>query len=211
MKKILSLALVVFTFVCVLSGCGSDIYYDGKYDSENFALNTDIDGVRFLIPVDYNNMKQTQEEINKKLQSIKNENDKIKFINSRVTYVTNGTDYQLVKPNEFFLYVLNLKGLKGVESFDDVADLPKTFGIKKFISLEAGNVEKHSSVTKNGCTRSIFNANIKDLETRSEYYGYVSIIEDSSKGTVYAIIAGFGDKEHYNTTKAIAENFYLAE
>ena len=212
MKKIISLALILLTFTLTLAGCGGkDIYFDGKYDSAKYALNTDLDGARFLVPVEYNNVKQSQEEINNELKKIESKDEQLKFIQTRVTYVTDGTDYQIIKPGEFYLYVLNLKGLKNIDQLTDLSTLSQALGVDKFISFKDSNVEKYKCEKKNDYARATFSAIITDLQFKTDYQGYVSIIEDSDKGTVYAIVVGFGDTKHNSTAKEIATNLYLAE
>lgn len=211
MKRFVSIVLVISTLVFMLAGCGGNIYFDGKYDSEKYALNSDINDVRFLIPVEYNSIKQTQNEINKQLESIKSEDEKVNYIKDRVTYVTNGTDFQIIKPAEFYLYVLNLNGIKNIEKLTELTSLPKSFGISDFMSFENADVKKYDCATKNGCTRATFSAKINDLTMQTQYSGYVSMIEDTENNKVFAIIVGYGDGKNNDTAKEIAENFYLAD
>jgi|GEM_PF-2379975 len=211
MKKITAFALVLCIFVCTLSGCGKSIYFDGKYDSDKFALCSELKDIRFLIPADYDNMKQSNDDIKTALDSIKSEQEKLEYLEKHVTYTTNGIDYQLIKPSEFYLYVLNLDGIKDIKKFDDVSTLPKSFGVESFIKLEKGDVNENTSLTVNECTRVVFSAVITDITMKAQYLGYVSIIEDSAKNKVYAIIVGYGDEKHSDAAKEIAENFFFAK
>ncbi len=211
MKKITAFSLVLIAFACILSGCEKDIYFDGKYDSEKFSLCSELNDVRFLIPKEYYDVKQTTGDIEGELKNIENENERFEYIKNRVIYKTDGIDYQIIKPTEFYLYVLNLDGVKGIEKLNDVTSLPKTFGVDSFIKLDNNDADKNTCDTKEGRTRAIFSTVITDTTMNAQYLGYVSIIEDQENNKVYAILIGYGDKNHDVTSKAIAENFYLSK
>ncbi|NCC86669.1 MAG: hypothetical protein EOM05_02215 [Clostridia bacterium] len=211
MKRITSIAIVICVFVCALSGCGKSIYFNGKYDSDNFALCSSLKDVRFLIPADYDNMKQPNEDVEKALDDISTDQEKLEYLENHVAYTTNGIDYQLLKPSEFYLYVLDLEGIKSIEDFNDVTTLTETFGIESFIKLENASVNENTSLTVNKCTRVIFSTIITDLTMNIQYLGYISIIEDTTENKTYAIVVGYGDENHDDSAKEIAENFFFAE
>ena len=211
MKRVTSIAIVICIFICALSGCGKSIYFNGKYDSDKFALCSDLKDVKFLIPADYDNMKQPNEDVEKALDDILSEQDKFEYLKNHVAYATNGIDYQLIKPSEFYLYVLDLEGIKDIKSLDDVTTLPKTFGVESFIKLENGSVNENTILTVNKCTRVVFSTVITDLTMETQYLGYISIIEDTSENKAYAIVVGYGDENHNDTAKEIAENLFFSE
>lgn len=211
MKKISAFCLVTILIACMFSGCEKGIYFDGKYDSEKFALCSDLSDVKFLIPKEYNDLKQPLKDIEAEINNIETEEGKLDFIKTRVVFQSDGIDYLISKHADFYLYVLDLDGVKGIEKINDATNLAKIFGVDSFIKIENNDVSKNTCDTTKGCTRATFSTIITETDIGTQYVGYVSIIEDSQNNKIYAILVGYGDDNHDVTSKAIADNFYLSK
>lgn len=211
MKKISAFSLIIILVACVFSGCEKDIYFDGKYDTEKFALCSDLSDVKFLIPKEYNDLKQPLKDIEAEIQNIETEEEKLDFIKSRVVFQSDGVDYLISKHTDFYLYVLDLDGVRGIERIEDATKLAKIFGVDSFLKIENNDTSKNTCKTKKGRTRCTFSTIITETDIGNKYVGYVSIIEDPETNKVYAILVGYGDDKHDVTSKAIADNFYLTK
>lgn len=201
MKRYIALLAAAVLIITCFAGCNkTDLYYKDVTDT-NYTAVKSVDGVVFLVPTEYNKVKEAYSA--KDTASLSAEE-----LAKHVYWAGNDTQYQMYKVGDFYLFVTTTSITDIKDKYTELSDAAALFSW-----LEFNNSDSNSSYSmeSNDGTKIAFNGcYFKDTDTNITYNGSVVLLENKNDKKTYIIVVGYGDEDHSAAVKTIADKFLLA-